>query len=148
MNPITVPPILWILFIISISFFVITLARYMTLRYAYLKARNIREELEFRDRSTVISYSKEVLDLVRKIVGENVLIRFREFVDGRNMGKVTEANIKNLIRHIAEDSRRSLNLSKIIWDNTIFDQEYIDGYIVDVTVMMVKDLLESDEAAA
>ena len=66
------------------------------------------------------------------------MVKYRNFAEANDMSKVTESMIKNLIKDIAESTHRSLNLDNMLWVDTLYTREFIENYIIDVTVMMVK----------
>lgn len=105
--------------------------------------RRMNTDASYKNEMNMIVYSKDLLSFTKEFISEIVLLKYTEFEDARDMDKITEINIKNLIQEIASIARKSLDVEKIQFDYLIFTKEYYEQYIVYVTIQLVKKLLNS-----
>ena len=134
-----VHPILTGLLILSLIFLVISIARYTLLKQTYLKNETEFHRITFENRNKTTEYSTQILELIRTIVAQVAIIKYRNFREMNDMNKITEAMIKNLIRDIAETTHKSLNLDNVMWDDAMFNREFIESYIIEMTILLVKE---------
>ena len=60
------------------------------------------------------------------------------------MSKVTKANVEELVKDIAHMANNSLNMDNIFLDDTFFTKEFVENYIVETTVILVKQMMEKE----
>jgi hypothetical protein len=136
---IEVHPVLGGLMVISIIVLIATISRFMILKQRYLKNEIEYHKISFENKNKTTEYSTQLLELIRTIVAQIAVVKYRNFRDSNDMSKITEAMIKNLIKDIAKTARTSLNLENMLWGDTLFKREFIENYIVDMTVLLVKE---------
>lgn len=90
----------------------------------------------------VIEYSKQVLEFIRMMVSQVAIIKFRTFIDNNDITKVTKSHIEKLASQVATSVKYSINIGNISLSDTIYTQEYFDEYIVETSILMVKQLFE------
>lgn len=127
----------------------------MKMFWAYLNKRmavynNEQELLELRKQQAMyikekqrLEYSDQMVEFIKKFIGQIVVIKFRTFKDGRDIAKLTEQQIKNLINEIALEVKEYLIAFRFN-DPTImvFSEKYYNVLIVNTIVMLVKDLTD------
>ena len=116
-------------------------------RYFKVKQENLRNEiiyrqLEIENKNKTVEYSDKALELIRSIVGQIAVLKFRTFQDGRDMAKVTKTNVEELVKDIANMANGSLNMNNIFLDDTFFTKEFVEKYIVETAVILVKQMME------
>lgn len=126
------------LLIISAIALTVMVTRFIMLKQIYLKNEIEYKRISFENQHKTSEYSTQLLELIRNIVAQIAVVKYRNFAEANDMSKVTESMIKNLIKDIAESTHRSLNLDNMLWVDTLYTREFIENYIIDVTVMMVK----------
>lgn len=126
------------LLIISAIALTVMVTRFIMLKQIYLKNEIKYKRISFENQHKTAEYSTQLLELIRNIVAQIAVVKYRNFAEANDMSKVTESMIKNLIKDIAESTHRSLNLDNMLWVDTLYTREFIENYIIDVTVMMVK----------
>jgi hypothetical protein len=126
------------LLIISAIALTVMVTRFIMLKQIYLKNEIEYKQISFENQHKTAEYSTQLLELIRNIVAQIAVVKYRNFAEANDMSKVTESMIKNLIKDIAESTHRSLNLDNMLWVDTLYTREFIENYIIDVTVMMVK----------
>jgi len=104
-----------------------------------LKNETEFHRITFENRNKTTEYSTQILELIRTIVAQVAIIKYRNFREMNDMNKITEAMIKNLIRDIAETTHKSLNLDNVMWDDAMFNREFIESYIIEMTILLVKE---------
>ena len=82
---------------------------------------------------------------LREFIGQIAVIKFKAFIDSHKMDKITEINIKKLIDDIATTTNKSINRSNILFDNTIITEEFYESYVIETTIILVKEMLEKLE---
>lgn len=130
-----------IMFVV-LFWFVISLIVLVRLRSQYDKDSRSLRELQEGNKDKVLENSKQLLEFIRMMVGQVAVIKFRTFIDSRDVEKSTKTNIGNLVKEIATTVNSSLNMSNISIENTIYSKEFFEQYIVESSVIIVKDLLE------
>lgn len=130
-----------IMFVV-LFWFVMSLVVLMRLRNQYDKDSRSLRELQEGNKDKVLENSKQLLEFIRMMVGQVAVIKFRTFIDSRDVEKSTKTNIGNLVKEIATTVNSSLNMSNISIENTIYSKEFFEQYIVESSVIIVKDLLE------
>lgn len=100
------------------------------------------QEIEESRKEKSIEYSNNIMKYIREFIAQIATLQFKTFVDGHNMNKITEANIKKLVQDIAEEVKTALNEVNILFDNMLFTKDFYDKYIVETTVITVKTMLE------
>lgn len=120
------------------------LYRYFKLKQESLKKEIVYRQLETENKNKTVEYSNKVLELIRSIVGQIAVLKFRTFRDGRDMSKVTKANVEELVKDIAHMANNSLNMDNIFLDDTFFTKEFVENYIVETTVILVKQMMEKE----
>ena len=116
-------------------------------KYYQLKQQSLRNDIEYRqleneNKNKTVDYSNKVLELVRSIIGQIAVIKFRNFQDSHDMSKVTEANVKSLVKDVATMAMGSLNMKNIFLEDTFFTKDFIEQYIIDTTVILIKQMME------
>lgn len=107
------------------------------------KIKECENEIRIRDdKINRIDNSLKLVDFIRDITGQWVVIKFKNFNDGHNLTKVTEENIKKLVSEIAIEVRRAIRYNEIDFESLVLTQEFYDKYIVNSAVILVKDMLD------
>ena len=115
--------------------------RYLELKQTTFK-QQMDHEIEIESiRFNQISYSENILNIIKKVVGEVLVLKFRTFRDTHDMLKVTRANLMTLAEEIAMDVKESLDIDL---GDTIFRETFVDQYIVDTSFAMTKQLFEDN----
>lgn len=103
--------------------------------------RKIHEEnLQFRS----IDYSEQILAYLRSFIGHVAVLKFQEFKDNNSFAKVTREHTKPLVKDVAFSVKESLKVSNINEGQLLFTDEYLNKFIIDVSVHSVKRLLEDE----
>lgn len=116
-------------------------------KYYSLKQQSLRNDIEYRqieneNKNKTVEYSNKVLELVRSIVGQIAVLKFRTFQDSHDMSKITTTNTKALVDDVARMAKRSLNMNNIFLDDTFFTKEFIENYIVETSIILIKQMIE------
>lgn len=115
--------------------------------YYKLKHQSLKNDIEYRrldneNKNKTVEYSNNILELIRSIVGQIAVIKFRTFRDSHDMTKITESNVKALTREVAEMANRSLNMNNIFFKDTFFTEEFYKKYIIETSIILVKQMVE------
>lgn len=116
-------------------------------KYYSLKQQSLQNDIEYRqieneNKNKTVEYSNKVLELVRSIVGQIAVLKFRTFQDSHDMSKITTTNTKALVDDVARMAKRSLNMNNIFLDDTFFTKEFIENYIVETSIILIKQMIE------
>lgn len=133
----------WIIIVgIVLIWFGISLMVLIRLKKKYVKDTTLLHDLKEANQEKVVEYSKQLLDFIRMMVSQIAVIRFRTFVDNNDMSKITKSSIEKLVHDVASTVKQSINISNVSIENTVYSEEFFDRYIVETSVIMVKDLLD------
>lgn len=120
---------------------------YLIIKYRRAKAKlNELEQLvekskeEYRMRN--VDYSNKLLDYIKIFVAQVASIKFRNFIDTHDITKINKTIVGGLIEEIAIEVKNSINDNNVIFQDALFTKEFYDGFIVQSTTIIVKDLLE------
>lgn len=130
-----------IMFVV-LFWFVMSLVVLMRLRNQYDKDSRSLRELQEGNKDKVLDNSKQLLEFIRMMVGQVAVLKFRTFIDTRDVERSTKANIESLVQDVATTVNASLNMSNISIENTIYSKEFFEQYIVETSVIIIKDLLD------
>ena len=116
-------------------------------KYYSLKQQSLQNDIEYRqieneNKNKTVEYSNKVLELVRSIVGQIAVLKFRTFQDSHDMSKITTTNTKALVDDVAMMAKRSLNMNNIFLDDTFFTKEFIENYIIETSIILIKQMVE------
>jgi len=115
------------------------------LRIKYREMELQNKEIERTQKDQSIEYSRNLMKYLREFIGQITVIKFKAFIDSHKMDKITEINIKKLIDDIATTTNKSINRSNILFDNTIITEEFYESYVIETTIILVKEMLEKLE---
>lgn len=134
--------ILVLIMFVVLFWFGMSLTVLMRLRNQYDKDSRSLKELQEGNKDKVLDNSKQLLEFIRMMVGQVAVLKFRTFMDTRDIEKSTKSNIEGLVKEVATTVNASLNMSNISIENTIYSKEFFEQYIVETSVIIVKDLLD------
>lgn len=123
-----------------IGLFVVT-RNYMILKHRYDDLKEIAENLKEENKAMTVKYSDEILKYFRVFTTQISMIKFQEFLDSHDVKKITESNVKNLINDICKTVNESINRRKIVFDDALFTEGFLNQYIIQITITTVKDLV-------
>lgn len=132
-----------IMFIVLL-WFIITIGVLVKLNNRFKHDSTALQELKEGNKERVVEYSKQVLEFIRMMVGQVAVIKFRTFIDNRKIEKISKANVEELVADVARTVNRSINMSNIQIENTVYSREFFEEYIVESSVMIIKELLARD----
>lgn len=89
-----------------------------------------------------IEDSLKLTNFIKEIASQMVVLKFKTFKDNHDILKVSEESVKNLVREIAIDVRKSIKYYEIDFDSLILSQQFYDEYIVNTVVMLTKNILD------
>ena len=89
-----------------------------------------------------IKYTDELLEFIRKLSIQLSVIKFKEFIDEHEIDKITKSQIQKLVTETASMVNSSFSKDPIDFDNLLVSREFLDEYIVQTSIMAIKDLLE------
>ncbi len=110
-----------------------------------LKKAKVVEEPDIEEKfitSKNIKYSQDVMSFIKEFTIQVSVLRYREFFDNHRMDKVTKAQIQTLVSETAMEVNRSLRLKMIDYNITLYTKEFVEHFIVQTTMVALKDLLE------
>lgn len=120
-------------------------------QYSKLKQQSLENDIQYRrleseNKNKTVEYSNKVLELIRSIIGQIAVLKFRTFQDTHEMDKVTKANVEGLVKDVAQMANNSLNMNNIFLDDTFFTKEFVEKYIIETSIILIKQM--TDKAVA
>lgn len=117
-------------------------------RYIKLKQRQIENEIEYRsirkeNQNKTVEYSNQVLEFVRSIVGQVAVLKFRTFTDTHDLTKITKAHLQPLVTDVATMVKDSINIENISIGEALFTKDFYEKYIIETSVIMIKQMWET-----
>lgn len=91
-----------------------------------------------------IKYSTDMLNFIRSMISQVSVLKFNAFKDSHNKEKIMRFTVAELAQTVAIEVRKSLDLTKFRRDMLLYSQEFIDTFIIETSIMMVKELWEKD----
>ena len=89
-----------------------------------------------------IKYTTDMIDFIKVLCQQTSLLRFRDFIDNHEISKTTRSNYAAIVDETARSIHNSLMRTNIRYDDLLVSQEYINTYIIEVTSITIRDLLE------
>jgi len=118
-------------------------------KYFGLKQKKLAKDIEYAElesenKTGIIEYSERLLGMVRMVVGQICVLKFRTFKDTHDMTKVTKTQIEALVKDVAETANKSLNSDSIQFEITSFTREFYESYVVETSIILMKDQLDRE----
>lgn len=116
-------------------------------QYYKFKQQSLENDIEYRrleseNKNKTVEYSNKVLELIRSIVGQIAVLKFRTFKDNHDMTKITIANVETLVSDVAKMANNSLNMNNIFLDDTFFTKQFVEQYIVETAIIFIKEMID------
>jgi hypothetical protein len=92
----------------------------------------------------MITYTNQVMKLIREVTTQIALLKFRTFQDSHDMSKIMRANIASIAEETAIESERSFNKENIYWESLLFTKDFYNAYIVETSIIVIKSLFEKE----
>ena len=89
-----------------------------------------------------IKYTTDMIDFIKVLCQQTSLLRFRDFIDNHEISKTTRSNYAAIVDETARSIHNSLMRTNIRYDDLLVSQEYVNTYIIEVTSITIRDLLE------
>lgn len=89
-----------------------------------------------------IKYTTDMIDFIKVLCQQTSLLRFRDFIDNHEISKTTRSNYAAIVDETARSIHNSLMITNIKYDDLLVSQEYVNTYIIEVTSITIRDLLE------
>ena len=119
----------------------------LTIHSGY-RLRKVAEDQHNRIRASrdAVAYSNDTLAFIRTLVTHTAIMKFDVFIDDHELDKTNRAHYVNLVKDVAETVHKAINENKLDYSRLIFNQRYLDSYIIESSSMVVKELLEKEVA--
>lgn len=133
--------------LIIVMIFMIVATAFVTQRYVAAKKelKLMQEEInELKDeyKLKTTEYSKTLLEYIKTFTAQVAAINFRNFLDTHELEKVTKTTVSKLVEDTARLVNDSINEHNIIFQDALFTRDFYDKYIIDISMISIKDLLE------
>jgi biopolymer transport protein ExbB/TolQ len=92
----------------------------------------------------ILAYSESLLKSIRDAIAAVSSIKYKEFSDNHNIEKITKEHFKRMIEDTVSTIKTDINFSNIDYDNIIYTKEYINRYIIDTTVYILKNMFNTE----
>ena len=89
-----------------------------------------------------IKYTNELLEAIRSLVSQIAILKFNIFKDSHVTDKVMKGTLAELAKEVAIEANKSLDRSKVRSDRLIVTMKFIEQYIIDISMMLVKEMWE------
>ena len=87
-----------------------------------------------------LSYSDDLLKFIREYVTQVSIIKFHEYIDGKDLSKITRFNMITLTKDTAIEAKHGIT-DVLDISYSIFTEDIIDKYIINVSSITLKKLL-------
>lgn len=87
-------------------------------------------------------YSQDLLDFIKRFTMEVTVLETNAFFDSHETSMLTKEQIKNLVKHVAKEVNHSLVVSNIDYERALYTKEFIDTYIIQISVNSIKEILD------
>lgn len=100
--------------------------------------KRLKDENKYRS----VDYSKNVLEYIKTFVSQIALIKFKEYISNNDTEKMTLASVEKLVKSVATTVKNAFVSTHIFVDDLLFTREFIDKYIIDVSMYMIRDMVD------
>lgn len=90
----------------------------------------------------IIKYSKDLLDYTTEIINQESVRQFNQFMEGIDIKKLTESQVKKLIGEISNAVHDGFRLEVINFEKLIYSKEYYESFIIAHSMYIVNQLLK------
>jgi len=111
-------------------------------KYFGTKRELLQNEKSLLHQRMCINNTNDVLEFVKDVTASTAVTKFRTFKDGRDMSKITSANVEELVKEVASASFESINLERFYENDVLFTSDYYMSYITETSIILIKELLE------
>jgi sulfur relay (sulfurtransferase) DsrC/TusE family protein len=131
------------LFFIAIIIWAITIVSIIFYDSIFAEEKPEEEEpFDYLIKKNQIDYSNQILEFTRTLIGQITILKARTYSDTHDLSMGSKAQISSLAKEVAETFKNSLNPE--IWDTiknkTFYTREFYINYIVETSIIMVKDI--------
>jgi hypothetical protein len=133
--------VLGIILILSGAWLVNSIIVLTKLKIEEDKRNKLYAQLQEENNKSIADYSEKLLEFIRMLTTQISVLKFRTFVDNHEMDKITKANIQKLVAEVAESVNTSINSTNIDFDDILFTKEFYENYIVETSLITIKNLL-------
>lgn len=104
----------------------------------------------YKQQREMAEYSDQTLKFIREFIADTAVLKFKSYQDNTLMERITRENLSRFTDGVIRDIKIALREEQIKTEYLIYDQAYIDAYIIDTTMIMIKKIfeeaLENDES--
>ena len=111
--------------------------------HKFLSEESAHKENEKRNFDN-IKYSQDVLDFTKRFTVETSVFETKSFFDSHKIDKLTKAQIQGLVRKVSMEVNNSQIINNFDYEKTVFSRQYIEKYVIEISIMTIKDLLEKE----
>ena len=116
--------------------------------YLQIKKKFINNEIECNklveeNKNKTVEYSNNILEFIQSIITHIAMIKFKNFIDGNDISKITREKTKQLIQDVAIMTNSSINWENIIIIDTFLTKDFYETYIVEMSAMTIKQMLNT-----
>lgn len=88
-----------------------------------------------------IEYTEAVLKFVKTLVMHMSIIHYNVFIDSHDPDKINRTQIQHLVEDTAKDINGYIKSDIIKYDKLLVTKNFIDEYVIQTTIIAIKDLL-------
>lgn len=136
--------LLWILFIFSILWCINSFIILFKLNKQELMVRNITTKIvqdATNPNEMNTDLSNQILQFTRMIISQIAMMKYRDFVDSKDMSKITRSNVTKLVDEVATECHKAIRIESISFESLVFTREFYEQYIVETTVFVIKSMV-------
>lgn len=88
-----------------------------------------------------VEYSDRTLEFIREYCVQVSVLKYREFIDGHELDKITRTQLQNLVTATVKFINESIVRDHINFDRMLYTSEFVDNYIIHTVMSTSKNLL-------
>lgn len=88
-----------------------------------------------------IEYTEAVLKFIKTFVMHISIIHYNVFIDSHDPDKINRTQIQHLVEDTAKDINGYIKSDIIEYDKLLVTKNFIDEYVIQTTIIAIKDLL-------
>jgi biopolymer transport protein ExbB/TolQ len=92
----------------------------------------------------MLEYTEALLKSIREAITAVSAVKYRDFSDNHTIEKITKEHFKGMIEDVIVSIKEDINFANIDYDNLIYTKEYINRYIIDTTVYILKNMFNDE----
>lgn len=128
--------------IACLALITIALRKYFAIKQNEIEVKREANKIAAKNDHSSLEYSNGLLDFVKTVVAQTTVLKFRSFIDNRDVSKITLTQLKKFVQEIVPLIHDSLVIGNMDLNGVMFTERFLNIYIIETSMIMAKELLD------